>query len=250
MKDFIAVQDRPLLEAAGLSGFDALWDARMPAVDEPNRGRGGWSAVYKLKLGGAAYYIKRQSDYLIHSAAHPLGEPTLTREFRNIRRYHRRGIPTLDVAFFGQRKVAGERRAILLTRALDGWNDLASWLEGWSEVSVARRETILRACGELVRQLHQAGQRHGCLYPKHIFLREQGERFDTCLIDLEKTRPLMFGRGGRERDLDALVRRAGWRDGDVATLLAAYLGCMPDAARVDRWRRRLLVRSISKDAQP
>ena len=103
MNDFIAAQDRALLEQHGLASFDALWALQLEAVDEPNTERGGWSSVYRLELGDRAYYLKRQSNHLTRSLWHPLGEPTFAREFRNIRRYAELGIPALQAAFFAER---------------------------------------------------------------------------------------------------------------------------------------------------
>jgi tRNA A-37 threonylcarbamoyl transferase component Bud32 len=247
MNDFIAAQDRALLEQHGLASFDALWALQLEAVDEPNTERGGWSTVYRLELGDCAYYLKRQSNHLTRSLWHPLGEPTFAREFRNIRRYAELGIPALQAAFFAERRLPGERRAILLTRALDGWRDLDHWLQCWGELDEAGRGGILRACGELARRLHQAGQVHGCFYPKHIFLRAQGDAFDAQLIDLEKTRPLLLGRRDRIKDLEPLLRRARvWNEAEIRELLVAYLG---DAADVDRWWSLLGTRQRNKEAR-
>ena len=65
MTDFIAAQDRALLEQYGLASFDALWALQLEAVDEPNTERGGWSSVYRLDLGEAAFYLKRQALYAL-----------------------------------------------------------------------------------------------------------------------------------------------------------------------------------------
>lgn len=81
----------------------------------------------------------RQSNHLTRSLRHPLGEPTFARELRNIERYRQLGIPALQAAFFAQRRLAGKQCAILLTRALDGWRDLDSWLQGWESHPVAQR---------------------------------------------------------------------------------------------------------------
>ena len=177
MTDFIAGQDRVLLERHGLTSFEALWALQLEAVDEPNTERGGWSSVYRLDLGESAFYLKRQSNHLTRSLLHPFGEPTFAREFRNIQRYAALGIPALQAAFFAERRLPGERRAVLLTRALDGWQDLDAWLPNWTTLEETQRVAILNACGELARRLHQAGQMHGCFYPKHIFLRETAEGF-------------------------------------------------------------------------
>lgn len=247
MKDFIAAQDRALLERHGLAGFDALWALKLEAVDEPNTERGGWSSVYRLELDERAFYLKRQSNHLTRTLLHPFGEPTFAREFRNIRRYAELRIPALQAAFFAERRVPGERRAILLTRALDGWQDLDHWLAGWGSLEHSRRTAIVQACGTLARRLHEAGQMHGCFYPKHIFLREQGGLFEAQLIDLEKTRPLLWGRRDRIKDLEPLLRRARvWNELEVRELLATYLGHPED---VDAWSHQLGARQRYKEAR-
>ncbi|WP_339730509.1 lipopolysaccharide kinase InaA family protein [uncultured Pseudomonas sp.] len=246
MSDFIAAEDRAALEREGLASFEALWALQLEAVDEPNTERGGWSSVYRLELGGAAFYLKRQSNHLTRSLLHPFGEPTFAREFRNIQAYRRRGIPALQAAFFAERRFPGERRAILLTRALDGWHDLEHWLQGWSSAPSATRQTILRACGELARQLHGAGQMHGCFYPKHIFLKADGAGFAAQLIDLEKTRPLLFGQRDRIKDLEPLLRRASvWTEAEVRELLLSYLGAAGD---LEGWWQQLGARRRHKEA--
>ncbi|PTS85192.1 lipopolysaccharide kinase [Pseudomonas sp. HMWF032] len=247
MSVFIAAQDRALLEHHGLASFEALWALKLEAVDEPNTERGGWSSVYRLELGDAAFYLKRQSNHLTRTLRHPLGEPTFAREFRNIQRYTALGIPALQAAFFAERKLPGEQRAVLLTRALDGWQDLDTWLPSWHALAEARRVAILKACGELARRLHQAGQMHGCFYPKHIFLRETPVGFDAQLIDLEKTRPLLFGERDRIKDLEPLLRRASvWGAADIQIVLAAYLG--PDAD-IERWGARVGARRRNKESR-
>ena len=74
-------------------------------------------------------------------------------------------------------------------------------MHGWAALSQAQRTAILRACGELARRLHQVGQMHGCFYPKHIFLRERGGHYESCLIDLEKTVPVEDDVSGRPEEI-------------------------------------------------
>ncbi|MCY1416512.1 Lipopolysaccharide kinase (Kdo/WaaP) family protein [compost metagenome] len=248
MSDFIAAADCDILARHGLDSFDALWALRLDAVDEPNTGRGGWSSVFRLDLGDAAYYLKRQSNFLSRSLLRPFGEPTFAREFRNIRRYQELGVPALQAAYFGIRLVNGERRAILVSRALDGWRELAGWLELWSELSAEQRTAIVAAVAWLARRLHDAGLVHGCFYPKHVFLREVGSSFEACLIDLEKTRPLLLGRRDRVKDLEALVRRAdSWGEGEVRELLAGYLGQARDSSEVSDWLAQMVRRRRTKE---
>jgi hypothetical protein len=247
MSDFIAAADRGLLESHGLASYEALWALQLEAVDEPNTERGGWSSVYRLDLGEAAFYLKRQSNHLTRNLLHPFGEPTFAREFRNIQRYQALGIPALQATFFAERRLPGERRAILLTRALDGWRDLDSLLPGWGMRPEAQRAGILRACAELAQRLHGAGQMHGCFYPKHIFLKEDDGGFSARLIDLEKTRPLLLAKRDRIRDLEPLLRRASiWSEAEVRLLLAAYL---PAGDDIEHWWQRLGARRLNKEAR-
>jgi hypothetical protein len=250
MNDFLATEDRALLERHGLADFDALWARQLDAVDEPNTSRGGWSSVFRLELEGRGFYLKRQSNYLTRTLHRPLGEPTFAREFRNISRYRQKAIPALQAAFYGERKVAGEYRALLLTRALDGWNDLDSLLEQWPALSDAQHRAILVACGQLARKLHGVGQVHGCFYPKHIFLQATGDGYAAQLIDLEKTRPLLLGRRDRVKDLEPLLRRAGaWSQEQVRQFLAAYLDQPLDSSLVDNWAQLLAGRRSHKEAR-
>ncbi|MDB5996918.1 MAG: lipopolysaccharide kinase [Pseudomonas sp.] len=249
MTDFLAAEDRALLERHGLGTFDALWACQLDAVDEPNTGRGGWSSVFRLDLEGQGFYLKRQSNYQMRTLHAPFGEPSFAREFRNISRYEKLGIPALKAAFFGERKVDGEVRAILLTHALDGWDDLDSLLQRWSGLSAAQHSAILQACGQLARRLHGLRQVHGCFYPKHIFLQPAGTGYLARLIDLEKTRPLLFGQRDRVKDLEPLLRRAPqWSEPQQRELLAAYLDQPRDSALVDNWLTRLTARRSYKRA--
>ncbi|AKN28856.1 lipopolysaccharide kinase InaA family protein [Stutzerimonas stutzeri] len=246
MNDFIAQADRPTLERHGLASFDALWSVQLTAVDEPNVERGGWSSVFRLELDDSAFYLKRQSNHLTRTLARPFGEPTFAREFRSIRRYAQLGVPALQASFFGQRKVGDEKRAILMTRALDGWTDLDGWLKRWPELNESGRQAIIGAVGVLARTLHQAGQMHGCFYPKHIFLREQNGHWQACLIDLEKTRPLLLGWRDRIKDLEPLVRRASCiGEQGVRHLLSVYLD---DPRLVEPWLLQLQRRREAKEA--
>lgn len=246
MSDYLDPLEAARFQAHGLGDFEALWAIPLEPVDAPNLERGGQSWVYRLQLGDAAYYLKRQVNHLSRSWRHPFGEPTFAREFRAIRRYRALGVPALSAVFYGERRAAGEHRAILVTRALDGWSDLSSWLARWPSLAAPTRQAILGAVGDLVRRLHAQGQVHGCLYPKHLFLRERApDAFEACLIDLEKSRTLLLGRRDRLRDLDTLVRRGrGWTVDDVRQLLHGYLG---GERGLEGWLARLTRRRLDKE---
>jgi hypothetical protein len=244
MNDFIASDDRAILAEHRLDNFEALWVLELEAVDEPNTARGGYSTVSRLQLGEHGYYLKRQTNHLTRSLAHPLGEPTFARELRNIQRYQQLGIPALQAAFFAERQFPGKHCAILLTRALDGWTDMYELLGQWPRLGAAQQRAIILAVAALAKQLHGAGQLHGCFYPKHIFLCEQAQGYTACLIDLEKTRPIRLRRSDRIKDLETLLRRTSvWEPADVQLFLQHYLEVGED---LQQWSQRLGLRQQHK----
>jgi hypothetical protein len=91
---------------------------------------------------------------------------------------------------------------------------------------------------------------HGCFYPKHIFLQATGDKYQAQLIDLEKTRSLLFGQRDRIKDLEPLLRRAPiWGDDEVRELLATYLDQPVGGSMVDAWIQRLNVRRSHKETR-
>ncbi|MFN3580740.1 MAG: lipopolysaccharide kinase InaA family protein [Pseudomonas sp.] len=243
---FIAVNARALLSRHGLDNFEALWDLELEAVDDPNLGRGGWSSVYRLELEDEqgtqhAFYLKRQDNHLTRTLLQPLGEPTFAREFRFIQAYARQGVPALEAAFYAERRMPGHKQAILMTRALDGYEDANAWMARWQQLPWAQKRDLVLAAGALVRALHNAHMVHNCLYLKHIFLKIDGDGAGARLIDLEKTHPVWFGQAQYVSDLTTLHRRS---DSPTRTqrmrFLRAYLG----KTRLDQEAREL-VRAIS-----
>jgi tRNA A-37 threonylcarbamoyl transferase component Bud32 len=248
MKDYLAPDQRDLLHRHGLDSFAALWDLPLEAVDKPNVERGGWSNVARLELEGIGFFLKRQSNYLTRTVQHPLGEATVAREFRNIRRYARLGVPSLEAVFYGERKVGGECRAILLTRALDGWAPLGRLVEGWQDMPLDARQEIVLACADLVGRLHAARLRHGCLYPKHLFVRRQDGQWRGCLIDLEKTRHLWLTWRGRIKDLETFLRTVKvWSVAEQQHFLVRYLKASGASGTLAQWQEQLGRRRAVKD---
>lgn len=250
MKDYLASEYSPILKRHGLDGFQALWALQLTAVDEPNAENGGWSSVCKLELEGQGFFLKRQSNFFTRTLRHPLGEPTAAREFRNIMRYRQIGIPSLRAAYYGERKVAGESRAILLTRALDGWEPLHGLLAIWEERPLTQRQAIISACARLIGELHAAGLRHGCLYPKHLFVRFRDGQWQGCLIDLEKTRRLWWGWRDQVRDLESFLRTVGvWSATEQRAFVTNYLdeGRFPGSPEL--WLERMARRRKYKEAR-
>nr|WP_306423268.1 lipopolysaccharide kinase InaA family protein [Atopomonas sediminilitoris] len=225
-----------------------MWALELPEVDLPNTERGGWSSVCRLEVGDQAYYLKRQVNHLTLSWQRPLGEPTFAREMRNIQHYAALGVPALSAAFYAERKAEKSWRAILLTHALDGWQDLDQQLRDWPALSAVQQAASLCACAQLAARLHRAGLYHGCLYPKHLFLRVTETGFDACFIDLEKTRKSILKQRDRVRDIDALLRRVGslWSAEQIELFLAEYLAVLGQTARAAWWRKALAKRYAHK----
>ena len=248
MNDFIDPSIVDLLAQHQLDSFAALWALELDAVDEPNTERGGWRSVALLTLDERRFFLKRQINHMTRSIQRPLGEPTFAREMRNIQRYQQLGIPALRAAYFAQRKIAGEQRAILMTHALDDWQDLDNWLQQWPQLSNEQQQGIIQACAKLAKTLHHAGQVHGCFYPKHIFLQKQALGFTAQLIDLEKTRPLLLGRRDRIKDLEPLFRRSQhvWGREQVQLFLQNYLDT-PE--HISYWVERLDARRVDKETR-
>lgn len=226
----IADAERTLLAARGLDSFEALWDAAATRVEAGNAARGGSSTVALLEIeapeGTRRFYLKRQRNFSCRTPRHWLGGiPVAEREWRAIQALARRGIATLEIAAYGRHHRRGDDRALLLTRALDGHQDLDAWLRDHPDR--AARSRLAEAVGALIAALHGAGWRHGCLYPKHLFIardfpaRTAGD--PLRLIDLEKCKRIRRPRGG-VRDLDTLFRHCPALDAALREqLLASYI---------------------------
>lgn len=233
MRDSIAADWKSTLEASGLADFDALWKLETDWFEPPNQRRGGWSGVARFALdrpdgSRASFFLKRQQNHLHRDLLHPLGEPTFAREWRNIRRYRQSGIPTLEPVYYGERRLEGQRRAILITAALEGYRSLQEILADWrlyGQPPLPERYTLLRAVAHLVRAMHARHLQHNSLYPKHLFLKADGHRWLARVIDLEKSKRRWRRQDCQVRDLSTLTRYAeGLSHGDRLRFYLLYRG--------------------------
>jgi hypothetical protein len=236
MADFSDERWRGLLEHNGLSDFAALWNLQVEWFEPPNQGRGGWSGVARIELQGAdgskqAFFLKRQENHTRRTLLHPTGEPTFAVELRNILRLTKAGVPTVDVVYYGQRRMESGWRAILISRELDGFLPLGEltqqwWQVGWSQ-SMHKRRELIPVVADVVHRLHACKLVHRALYPKHIFVRfpEHGKP-QVRLLDLEKMRWAIFlPQWNMRRELDSLNRRARhWSRTDRMRFLHYYRG--------------------------
>ncbi len=208
--DGAAVAGEALLQ---LSAFER-W-LLMPGewVEPVNIKRGGVSGVLRIRqASGQTLYAKQQTGYACRSLRHPLGEPTILREFRAIRAVAALGIGVPRVVYCGVREVDGRQDALLVTAGLEGFSSLKDWYasgrrQQWSGELKAR---IFRQLGRQLARLHAARWQHGALYDNHIFLAVRPEGPQLVLLDLEKSRRRLCARLARRHDLDKLHRHSAW----------------------------------------
>lgn len=222
----------------GLGDFASLWDLKLQWFEPVNERRNGWSGVSRYTLPGdqpLPLFIKRQQGHNTRQLMHPIcGIPTFQREYHNIQMFRLHGIPTLTPIYYGERRVDGKDQAILITLALNGYENLFDW---YHKAVISQSEEAIHAVfaliARIVRRLHDQGIAHYCLYPNHIFVRTQGaeasclnQDFEIIrLIDLEKARYLPFSYIRRLKDLECFMRHAKrFSLTHIGYLLVCYFG--------------------------
>lgn len=196
-----------ILQGLNSSQFDSLWAGKHDWYEEPNYRRGGWSGVCKMQLDGAEgpveVYLKQQFRHSYRSFLNLFRkQPTALREYLNIQRLQAYGIPTVDVVLFG----VEDDKAILATKALDDYQAVDQL--DISGLSIHQRRALIRAVALCIKKLHQHRFQHNCLYPKHIFVRQNADGWSVKLIDLEKMKRRWRADSAMHHDLDTLYRRS------------------------------------------
>jgi tRNA A-37 threonylcarbamoyl transferase component Bud32 len=204
--------------------FDQWWQARGEWVEAPNQRRAGESGVQRLECAGETLplYCKRQVGHLYRSLRHPFGEPTVLRERRALLALARLGVGVPEVLYCGARRQQGEWRALLITRALDGFVSLEQWYA--QAAAPEDRARVMAAVGKTLARLHRARWQHGCCYPKHLFVRSEADgQVRVALLDLEKSRRRLSTAAASRHDLRQLWRhRQAIPMKDLAILLSDY----------------------------
>jgi tRNA A-37 threonylcarbamoyl transferase component Bud32 len=226
---------RPLVlpaREARTSTFQRWWNTQGEWVEEPNQRRAGESGVQRIRLRDPQQrllYCKRQIGHLYRSLLHPFGRPTALRELQALQAFVRLGVRVPDLVYCGTRQQAGKWQALLVTAELKGFVSLEDWYaEGMAEYyGHAVQKRMLDAVGITLARIHQARWQHGCCYPKHIFLRVNGEGaeawVEVALLDLEKSRRRLRRSAAARHDLRQLRRhRQAMPEQDWQQLLAAH----------------------------
>ncbi len=232
MKEYIGSGWDQILRLNNVDSFDAIWSLEAGWFEEPNERRGGWSGVSKISLktedgGSVGVFLKRQENHNTLAWYKPIkGVPTFYREFKNILRFIKHGISTVEPVYFYYRYDDGNCQAILMTKELEGFESLdatAYARDGELMKNKDKREGLMLAVARAMRKMHEHHFRHNCFYSKHIFVRSVKGQWDVKFIDLEKLSRNFFSRNAMMRDLYTLPRRiTGWRLKDRVKFLQFY----------------------------
>jgi hypothetical protein len=232
MRDYVASDWEAVARAHGLDSFESIWALDIGWFEEPNQRRGGWSGVsrHELKLPDGrleGIFIKRQQNHTTRSWWHPFeGILTFRREFDNLQKLKKFDVPTLDVLYYAERVVDGDRRAILISRELSGYISfeecVADWVQnGWPDK--AAWHDLIQRLAAIARHMHQHRMQQNCFLPKHVFLGEVDGKPDLRLIDFEKAKRRLTVESAMVRDLDTFNRRSpAFRTTDRLRFLLAY----------------------------
>lgn len=213
---FSSAEWQTLFEQNGLGSFKALWELQAKWFEAPNECRGGWSGVCRIELqqtdgSAVGVFLKRQQNHTRRTFAHPLkGENTFLSEVRNIRHLTMHNVPTLELLCHGEESDTSDQNALLVTAELADYQPLSELIlpERITQLTILQRRAIAQAVGELTFKLHQSQLMHNCYYPKHIFVRLDGDNVDVRMIDVEKAKHRRSSLRRTLRDLGSLNRRA------------------------------------------
>lgn len=202
MTKFVDEAFAQFMKEQGLSGFDDLWKQSMDLVEEGNyREKGSQSEVSRWHHA----YVKKQQNYTTKLSRWLKPKAVCAREFENIIAWQKLDIPTLEVLYFHQEALA--RRAILVTKALDGYQSLESWLQQTSNLNI--RAKVFARVATILSNIHSKGWHHRCFFPKHIYVNTANPEM-VRIIDLEKARKQRIIKRNDMIDITPFYRRCAW----------------------------------------
>jgi len=219
--------------------LDHFWQAHGEWVEAPNQRRGGESGVKRVQaIDGETLYVKRQVGHVYRSWLHPLGRPTVLRERAALTALRDLGVKVPAIVFCNvQRDPDNQWRGVLVTRALDGFQDLAAWsaTADWQHAEPALQEALLQALALTLARMHRARWQHGCLYEKHVFVRVVGQahksQVQIALLDLEKSRRRISASHAAQHDLKQLRRHSSFSEAQWSRLLYFYFDAFGSAIK-------------------
>jgi hypothetical protein len=140
------------------------------------------SEVIRLELGGVRYYVKRYWS-AGKGLRRYLGRPRVKAEWQNLKCFAKWGIPTAQIVAYGlERKIGAFVRGALITRDLQGTEDLAM-LAQQADVRLSDPhwvDGISRQLARATRTLHDHHFTHNDLKWRNLLVNESADLF---LID-------------------------------------------------------------------
>lgn len=228
----IAEDARSCLQTVGLTEFRHFMDYSDGRRICHKRGR----STVRLQVGERAFYLKRNRFHWVEfvKGLSRLRLPVrgAFKEWHNIERVRKTGVPTVKPVAFGERPVMGiETCSFTMTEELYGCIPLDQVLSREFRGPLrseqrARKRRLIRQLGEIARILHGHGLYHQDFYLSHFFL---GPEDRLYLIDLQRVlhRPLRSGHF-RIKDLGQLnyaaSRLSCLSRTDRLRFMQAYLG--------------------------
>lgn len=212
------------------SDFDYYWQQQGEWVEEPNQRRGGESGVQRLSdASGQMLYAKRQIGHIYRSLLYPFGRPTVLRELDALTSFEQLGVRVPHIVYCGvERDEEHQWRALLVSKALDGFVDIDSWYQDGARerFDQALHERVLEDLAANLARMHRGHWQHGCLYGKHVFVKVIGEgpqaRAEVALLDLEKCRRRISCHRAAANDLRQLRRHSSLNEAEWQKLLYFY----------------------------
>ncbi|SEN13301.1 Lipopolysaccharide kinase (Kdo/WaaP) family protein [Pseudomonas sp. ok272] len=226
----MAVEQVSQAQAAPEDRFDYFWSQHGEWVEEPNVRRGGESGVQRIRRDdGQLLYAKRQTGHIYRSWLFPFGRPTVLRELDALTGLRALNVRVPEVVFCGARRdPVHQWRALLVTKALDGFVEIEDWYAsgGRERHGEAFHDQVLLDLAQNLARMHKGRWQHSCLYIKHIFLRVTGEgetaKAEVALLDLEKCRKRPLSKQAAAHDMKQLRRHSSWKSADWEKLVYFY----------------------------
>lgn len=226
----MAVQCAAETEVAPQDRFDYFWNQRGEWVEEPNVRRGGESGVQRVVgCDGQLLYVKRQTGHIHRTWLHPFGRPTVLRERDALIGVRELGVRVPEIIFCGaQRDPVHKWRALLVTKSLDGFEEIEQWYAGGGRerYGEAVHDRVLKDLAENLARMHKGRWQHSCIYIKHVFVRVTGEgdaaKVEVALIDLEKCRQRLSAQRAAIHDMKQLRRHSSFNATDWNKLVYFY----------------------------
>jgi hypothetical protein len=139
------------------------------------------------------------------------------------------GVRVPEIVYCGaQRDPVHKWRALLVTKSLDGFEEIEHWYAGGGRERVGEvaHDRVLKDLAENLARMHKGRWQHSCIYIKHVFVRVTGvgetAKVEVALIDLEKCRQRLTAYRAAAHDMKQLRRHSSFSTTDWDKLVYFY----------------------------